>query len=314
MEDENKSLPIQEQKNVPEAIRGDVGLDDVKSDVTPDNENLIFGKFKTMEEAFKGYKDAEERALHMVDIEKDLQKYRTQAENYERDAIARKCGFNDRLEMALNFDVKQKELDNYLIAGSHLLKPKERLELNKLINKCRQNHSREDLFEVRRFFSPEVVALASEDAALYKNIRHNEYENMREQEKNARYNRKLEEFRKLNGEWLKSEFNNDLIMQAVELSDGKVDLSELKTLVEKIESAAVEKYKKDISVKQENEAVQDNLLLAEGTSSRNRGKKWLTREEFYKLSPAEEAERYDSIVEQVLLENRGLLPRMLTRK
>ena len=41
-------------------------------------------------------------------------------------------------------------------------------------------------------------------------------------------------------------------------------------------------------------------------------KKWLSKEEFYKLTPQQETEQYDLIVEQIKLEKQGLLPRMLT--
>lgn len=274
---------------------------------------LIFGKFKTMEEALKGYQEAEAAASKARGFEKDLQYYKARAKALEDDASARRNGFSDRIEKALKDDVRQKELDNYLLAGSRLLQPRQYLVLSKLVNNCRGNCTRENLNKIRRFFSPEVIALVSEDAALYKHVKQFEYENMREQEKAIRFNRQIEEFKKANGEWANSEFNDGLISQAVELSDGQVDLAELKKVIEQIEADAVKKYQTDTSIQQENSAAQDQLYAAGSSKPRTSGKKWLSREEFYQLTPEQEAEKFDQIVEQIKLENQGLLPRMLTK-
>lgn len=277
------------------------------------NDELIFGRFKTMDEALQGFRQAEAAAAKAKDFERQLQAYKDRAQALEEDAAARDKGFTDRIEMALKEEVRQKELDDYLLAGSHLLHPRRYLALSKLINHCRGKCTRDDLNKIRRFFSPEVIALVSEDAALYKHVKQFEYENMREQEKAVRFNRQIEEFKKASGGWADSEFNNGLISQAVELSDGRVDLAELKKVIEQIEADAVKKYQTDASIQKENAAVQDQLYAAGGSKTRPGGKKWLTREEYYKLTPEQEAEKYDQIVEQIKLENKGLLPRMLTK-
>ena len=63
----------------------------------------------------------------------------------------------------------------------------------------------------------------------------------------------------------------------------------------------------------ENNLVQNSLIEPSDYGvPKSKRKKWLTKEEYYKLSPKEEAEKYDLIVEQVKLEKQGKLPRMLT--
>lgn len=281
--------------------------------VLPEDNQLIFGKFRTMEEAAEAFKAAENAVAEATMLKQELQEYKNMERHMEEDAIAKKKGFSDRMEMALNFDVKQKELENYLLAGSRLLKPQQYLTLNQLIRECRGNCSRDDLVKIRRLFSPEVVALVSEDVALYKHVRQYEYDNMREQEKAIRRNRKIEDFKKLAGEWANSDFNRSLIEQAMELSDGQIDLTELKKVIDQIESDAVKRFQKHTAIRQENEAAQDQLVATESSKNRHHGKKWLTKEEFYKMTPEQEAEKYDLLVEQIKLENQGLLPRMLTK-
>ena len=74
-----------------------------------------------------------------------------------------------------------------------------------------------------------------------------------------------------------------------------------------------EKYLKNNNATQENILVQNSLIEPSGLNiPKSKRKKWLTKEEFYTLTPKEEAEKYDLIVEQVKLEKQGLLPRMLT--
>ena len=66
-------------------------------------------------------------------------------------------------------------------------------------------------------------------------------------------------------------------------------------------------------MKHQNSAAQEGLQTPLNNNARVKTKKWLTKKEYYALSPEEEAEKYDLIVEQVLLEKQGKLPRMLTK-
>lgn len=323
MENQNESRPsTSNEKTLPQSLEAareaaQISENEVKNIAKEadleKNMNLIFGKFKNMEEAFKGYKEAERAITRAAMLEKEVKKFQEQLENYEKDIIAREEGYLDRLDRALQFDVDQRELDNYLTAGRYLMQPQQQLMLHDLIAKCRATCNKEDMAAVRRFFSPEVIALASKDTAAFKTARHEEYEKLREEEKTTRYKRKIEEFRKLNGQWASSELYNTLIEQAMDVSGGRVDLAELKKMVEKIETDAIKKYQKKASIQRENSALQDSLRPTESVKTHKQGKKWLTREDYYKLTPEQEAEKYDQIVEQIKLERQGILPRMLTK-
>lgn len=285
---------------------------DVTDEPAEDNE-LIFGKFKTMEEARKGYKEAERAITKAADLEKQLEQYKYLSENFEKDAIARRQGYADRFDMALTSDVHKHELDNYALAAGYTLSPQEQLKVSELISRCRNGGNDADFADLRRCFSPEVVALASEDATLYKNSRLGEYNAIRAEEKDIRYKRKISEFRNNNGQWVDSPLKEELIKQAMDVTDGKVDLFMLKELADAVAAEAVKKYQADNDMKHQNSAAQDGLQTPLNNNARVKTKKWLTKKEYYALSPEEEAEKYDLIVEQVLLEKQGKLPRMLTK-
>ncbi len=297
-----------------EALEPENTLDeaDITDESAEDNE-LIFGKFKTMEEARKGYKEAERAITKAADLEKQLEQYKYLSENFEKDGIARRQGYADRLDMALTSDVRKHELDNYALAAGYTLSPQEQLKVSELISRCRNGGSEADFANLRRCFSPEVVALASEDAALYKNSRQGEYDAVRAEEKNIRYNRKISEFRNSNAQWVDSPLKEELIKQAMDATDGKVDLFALKELTDAVAAEAVKKYQADNDMKHQNSAAQEGLQTPLNNNARVKTKKWLTKKEYYALSPEEEAEKYDLIVEQVLLEKQGKLPRMLTK-
>lgn len=297
---------------VPEVSDDEPEILEDKADKTKNNE-LIFGKFKTMEEAHKSYKEAEKAITKSAELEKQLRLYQAETQIYERENLAKQNGFSDYVQMALSDDVWQHELDSYAIIAMHTFSPQQRLQINDLINQCRYSKSTDDMALLRRQFSPEIVAEISQDSALFKHARSKEYVEMDNQYRNIRYSRKLGEFNHLNTSWLDSDIKKDLFNQALEVSDGNVDLFVLKDLVESIENEAINKYRKRKNIQDENALMQNSLLEPTGDQMpKIKRKKWLTKEEYYKLTPKEEAENYDLIVEQVKLEKQGLLPRMLT--
>ena len=302
------NLPVNEEK----IINDEPEILEDKADKKENNE-LIFGKFKTIDEAYKSYKEAEKAITKSAELEKQLRLYQEESQIYEREKLAKQNGFSDYMQMALADDVWQRELDNYTLAAMHNLTPQQRLEVGALINKCRLSKSQSDMAMLRRQFSPEIVAAIAQDTALFKDFRSQKYQEMNDQDRMLRYNRKIGEFSRLNTSWLDSDIKRNLFNQALEISDGNVDLFVLKDLIDNIENEAVNKYRKKKNIQQENSQMQNTLL--EPTSDGNpkmKRKKWLSKEEFYKLTPQQETEQYDLIVEQIKLEKQGLLPRMLT--
>lgn len=278
-----------------------------------ENNTLIFGKFKTLDEAYKGYKEAEKAITKSAELEKQVKQYQEEVKLFEQDKLAYENGFSNRFDMALNNDVWHHELDNYALAALHFLEPQQQLYIVDLIEKCRNFGTNEDVAQIRQLFSPEIVALVSQDTALFKNNRKSDYEEMLSRDKNLRYSRKFNEFKSMHDAWFDADLKTDLINQALEVSNGNVDLEILKDFVEKIEQHAIDKYLKTNNANKENDLVQNSLVEpGDYNVPKFKKKKWLTKEEYYKLSPKEEAEKYDLIVEQVKLEKQGLLPRMLT--
>ena len=299
---------LQETKMKPQ--EADFATDELQNETTSE---LIFGKFKSMEEAFESYKKAEE-ALQKVDVlEKQIQKYEADIRRYEEDAIAHSKGFSDKMAMALDYDVKQHELDDYACAARHMLSWPRQLEVCRLIENCRVEDSDENLMLLRQYFSPEIIALAAADIVNYKNWRQSEYEEMRQQEQKERFNRKLETFCARFKDWLKTPSRTSMFTQALEMTDGAVDLMALKELVESLEKDAVCEDLKNKNLELENQKAQESLLEPQNSIAHSKKQKWLTRAEYMKLSPKEEREKYDQIVEQIRLEKEGLLPLMLLK-
>jgi len=283
-------------------------------DIQEDEEDngLIFGKFKTLEEARKGYKEAERAITKAARLEKDLRQYQAQAAIYEQDAIAASNGYDDRLDYALDMEVRKHELDNYALAAGMVLPPHQQLEVHRLIEECLNNPLSANINHLRQFFSPEVVAMASQDAVLYRQAREDDYNNLRHRDKTNRYNRKIENFMHTNGDWKATPARKQMLIEAMEITDGRVDLPALRKLTEAIESEAVGRFVKNRNAWRENSDTQDSLAVPGDDNRRAKHTKWLTKADFKKLTPQQETEKYDLIVEQIKLEKAGKLPRMLT--
>lgn len=298
----------------PAAMSGQPENNLSEADVTEtENNGLIFGKFKSMEEAQKSYKEAERAITRAALLEKELQQYQQLSEQYEQDALARDKGYSDRLDLALDHDLKQHELDNYAMAAKYTLPPAQQLKVLKMIDQCRVNCSKDDFSKIRSFFSPEVAALAAEDAVLFKNARQSEYDVLRAQNKQIRHHRKLAQFRNKFGDWSDSPLKEELLAQAMEVTDGNIDLFKMKDFIDAVETEAIRKFQAGNAARRQNAEIQNSLLEPANTNTRNKNKKWLTRDEYYDLTPEQEAEKYDLIVEQILLEKQGLLPPQLTK-
>lgn len=325
-----QSIPLSEYENVPAdlenmsdtsevsepemVLAADTDVED-EADVSEkldENNGLIFGKFKTMEDAYKGYKEAERSITKAAELEKELQLLRNQAVKYEENAIARENGYADRYAMALEHDVLEHEIKDYALAASRLLKPEQQLEIRKHIDKCMMNPSKESISKLRNYFPSEIVALVSGDSAVFKGFRKAEYEDMRSQDRQINFERKLKDFYQSNKAWETSSLKKEILSQALEATDGDIDLLQLKEFVDQIADEAVKSYQKQAQIRDENAKAQESLSGLLTPAPFSKGKKWLTKEDYYKLTPQEERDKYNLILEQIDLEKRGLLPRSLT--
>ena len=266
--------------------------------------------FETLEEACEAYQKA---AQKIAELEKKLALYEADFEKYEEDAIARNNGYADRLAMALEEDMRQHELNNYALAARHLLSLDRQLEVNQLITKCRVQASEEDMSKLRRYFAPEVIALSSTDLANYHTARQGEYETWRAKEKEERLQRKMEDFRLRWREWLSTPAKESLFAKALDLTNGLIDLDVFKEMIDAVILESVSKSQKEKTALLENAQTQESLWEPSASAPSAQKKKWLTREEYLKLSPKEEHAKYNQIVEQIRLEKEGVLPKMLLK-
>lgn len=277
-------------------------------------ENLIFGRFETIDEAYEAFKVAENAVKKVEELEKKLHQYEEEFAKYESEAIARDQGYNDRLEMVLEDDMRQHELNNYAMAARYLLSLPEQIEVNRLIADCRVRKSEKSMAKLRRYFTPEIIALSSTDLANYHTARQSEYESLRIKEKESRFKRKMDDFRTRCRAWLETPARQSLCEKALDLTDGLIDLDMFKEMIDAVINESIEKKQKETTALLENTKTQESLWEPNATASRAQKKKWLTRAEYLKLSPKEEREKYNQIVEQIRLEKEGVLPKMLLRK
>lgn len=281
---------------------------------TPTNNELLAGKFKTVDDLTKAYKEAEKYVTKSKELEKQLQTYRD-IENKakeEREAVARRQGFNDAEQQQLDFDVKNHEFLAYVDALSTLTGEAYK-KAYEALGKYQNSLNPRDLMTAQAYFSPATVSKISGDTALYHQKRIAEYRKNAEQKRFEAVKQNLEEFAKETEGWLDPKERQDIIGEAIKLTGGNVDLRQLKTLIDSVEKSAVDRYIAEQKAVNENKAVQNSLQTPTGANNVDSGEHWFTKEEYNKLTPEQESKNYDKIVRQIQLENEGKLPRELTR-
>jgi hypothetical protein len=283
------------------------------TDTNP-SEQLIFGKYKTIEEAEKGYKEAEKAFNRASDLEKQLKAYQ-EAENKareQREIEARNAGFADTQEQEVKYDIANHEFKRYCEALETTLSGEKYTSAYKYLKAYQETGNKQYLDMAKGYFSPAVISQIAGDVALYGDKALNDYRAKKYEETIKSSKAKLEEFAGANAEWLAPKERQDALGLLIELSGGNVDFARAKTVIDALEQTAITAYEKKQKEIAENKGVQDSLLTPNTGGYSSNGKKWLTKEDFYKMTPEQEKANYDLIAEQINLENQGKLPRQLT--
>jgi hypothetical protein len=284
-----------------------------KTDTNP-SEPLIFGKYKNIEEAEKGYKEAEKSINKVAELEKQLKAYQD-AENQareQREIEARKAGYADTQEQEVKLDIANHEFRRYCEALERHLTGDNYTKVYNALRYYQQTGNKQYLEMAKGYFSPAVISQIAGDVALYGDKALNDYRAKKYEETIKSSKAKLEEFAGANAEWLAPKERQDALGLLIELSGGNVDFARAKTVIDALEQTAITAYEKKQKEIAENKGVQDSLLTPNTGGYSSTGKKWLTKEDFYKMTPEQEKANYDLIAEQINLENQGKLPRQLT--
>lgn len=284
-----------------------------KTDTNP-SEQLIFGKYKNIEEAEKGYKEAERSFSRVAELEKQLKAYQD-AENQareQREIEARKAGYADTQEQEVKYDIANHEFKRYCEALETTLSGDNYTKAYNALLRYQQTGNKQYLDMAKGCFSPDVISQIAGDVAIYGERALGDYRAKKMAESQTASKAKLEEFAKANTDWIGVKERQEALGLLIELSGGNVDFGKAKSIIDALESVAVTAYEKKQKEIAENKGVQDSLLTPQTGNVSSNGKKWLTREDYNRMTPEQEKANYDLIVEQINLENQGKLPRALT--
>ena len=127
---------------------------------TSEPEKLLAGKYKTVDELEKGYKEAQKFVTKAAEYEKKLKAYQAAEETAreQREIAARRQGFNDADERELQFDIKNFEFQNYVQALETTLSGDVYTRAYNALLRYQNTGNPQDLSVARSCFTPDTVA------------------------------------------------------------------------------------------------------------------------------------------------------------
>lgn len=274
---------------------------------------LYAGKYKTVDELEKAYKESEKFVSKAKEYEKQLQVYRDaeEASKAEREAEAKREGFASEASRQFAFEVKNQEFMQY-VRALDVLDGEAKTKATAALSRYQNTVNPRDLETAQSFFPPSIIAEIARSTALFEDERAKVYASERLTRSLAESKARLEAFAKESGDWLNAKERQEIVALAVNLTGGRADLSEVKRLIDLAEKAAVDRYIAEKNAAAENREMQGSLSAPNSSTPAAKGEKWLTREDYNNLSEAEFDKQYDKIARQIELEKAGKLPRMLT--
>jgi hypothetical protein len=302
--DTTNDVPV-EQTNEPETKQ-----EEAESQT---EEQLIFGKYKSLEEAEKGYKEASRSITKVAELEKQLNEYRQREEKalLDREERAKSLGFSNADEQALDFEVKSHEFDLYVQALETTLSGDAYNKVYQALLNYQQTLNPKALAVAKAYFDTDVISKIAGDVAIFKNNAYNKYASDKRASRMAEINSMVSEFAKSTGDWLNPKERQEIVGLAINITGGNIDLPKLKELVDSIEAMAVKSYQEKQNAVGETEQLTGSLVTPQSHQNIN-NEKWFSREEYMAMSEAEEEANYDKIARQIELEKQGKLPRRLT--
>ena len=292
----------------------DTQTDGAENTDTNPSEQLIFGKYKNIEEAEKGYKEAEKSFNRVAELEKQLKAYHDAEEKAreQREIEARNAGYSDAYEQDVKYEIANHEFKRYCEAMETTLTGDAYNKAYAALSHYQQTGNKQYLDLAKSYFSPAVISQIAGDVALFGDKAINDYRMQKAIETQNVSKARLEEFARANTDWIGVKERQEALGLLIELSNGNVDFGKAKTIIDALENVAIASYEKKQKEIAENKGVQESLLTPQTTGTSSTGKKWLTREDYNRMTPEQEKANYDLIVEQINLENQGKLPRALT--
>lgn len=297
----------------------DNAVEAVKSETTATDNNteqpkLYAGKYKSVDELEKGYKEAQKFVSRANELEKQLKAYRDMEESAreQREITARQQGYADAGEQQLRYDVANHELSRYAEALETTLSGDAYTKAKDALIKYQQTGNVRFLENARGYFAPSVIAEIAKDTALYEETAGKRYQEERYTAQMTAAKKRLEEFTAATGDWLNAPARQNILGMAYNLTGGNLDYDKVKALIDDVEKSAVETYIARQKESSENSDIRNSLTTPGTGAAPQNGEHWLTKEEYFNLSPAQEEKLMPKIRQQIELENEGKLPRRLT--
>ncbi len=180
-----------------------------------------------------------------------------------------------------------------------------------LLNAFGQTQNPYYLTQLRDCFDQAVWTEIMSDAQHFEAVEKNNLARLARRHKKSYHQQRLADFETRNKNWMDQNARRG-VFEA--LTSGRGDPALLADALNRVEQEAVRRFQQQQAAA-ENAAWQERLSGARGGNSFPAAmkEKWLTKEEFNALTSEQYDQRYDKIVEQIMLEKEGRLPRELTR-
>lgn len=305
-------------KEVVDAIEPETDFNeaDETAEVSAKNEEqkLLAGKFKSVDELEKSYKQAEAYVHKAKELEKQLESFKAaeQARQTSLELQARKQGFSSWAEKQTIDEVRNFEV-NCFREALETGQATDYQAASEALKRFEKSGDEQDLKKAKRFFDPDVLGTIAEKTFIFGQHKAHVLQHQQATQELSNMRNNLLNFVKQDKEWFEAHLGDGLVMEAVNLLGNNIDFNRLKTIVKEIEDKAVSKYLRKASENEENDL--QKQLLQMPKSGNEAGKingGWITRAQYNAMSDKETYDKYDQIVRQIQLEKEGKLPRMLT--
>lgn len=221
---------------------------------TDGEEKLLAGKYKTVDELEKGYKEAEKLVREAAEYKKKLEAY-TAEENKAREMReleARSRGYTDAESLQIENEVAVNELNLYVQALETRLDGEDYSKAAQLLQAYQQTGRRSYLEQAQKYFPPEVISTIAVHNAKFAESKQAEYHQAKFTEQRQAIGSVVREFCEKNTDWLDGhDERQQLIGESIKALGADINLEVLKSFVDAIEKRAIDDFKKDLDKQKE---------------------------------------------------------------
>lgn len=313
---ENESAVTSPQQFEPDIAQDTADETDSNDDETPMSEQKLYaGKYKSPEELEKGYLEAQKFVGKAGELEKQLAAYKQQEAQLSElmESQAREQGFSDTAQLQIAADIAAHELNLFakaLEAGYAGDNYEAALDA---LSQYGQTGNPNDLALAKRLFAPEALEFIAENRKAFKDAKIQEYQTTKQHATFQATKQTLQSFVNETGDWINPPERQETLGVLLREFGGNLDLNTAKSMIDKIEQGAVERYKNTLDAYQEQQDRFDQMQTPHGINASVRTDRWFTKADVDKMSEAEYVKNADKIVRQMQMENEGLLPQTLTK-